>query len=167
MRRWLFYIAISIAVLLAIVVLVGLTIPKAHRASRTVTLPAQPATVFEAVSDFPRYPDWRRDVKSMAVDGNGGVGTLIHEEGPHGSIPYRVEAHEPPSRLVLRIADPSLPFGGTWTYELRASGAGTELTLTEDGEVSNPIFRLMQKLFFSPYDTIDAFLADLQKRLSR
>ena len=60
---------------------------------------------------------------------------------------------------------PSLPFSGTWTYELRPSGSGTELTLTEDGEVANPIFRVMQKLFFSPYGTIDTYLADLQKRV--
>jgi hypothetical protein len=119
------------------------------------------------VSDFIRYPEWRSDVKSMVVDGQGGVGTLIYEHGPRGALPLRVETHEPPSRLVMRIADPSLPFGGTWTYELRPSGSGTELTLTEDGEVANPIFRVMQKLFFSPYATIDTYLADLQKRMTR
>ncbi len=53
--------------------------------------------------------------------------------------------------MVLRIADPSLPFSGTWTYEIKPTGTGRELTLTEDGEVGNPIFRVMQKVFFSPY----------------
>ena len=66
----------------------------------------------------------------------------------------------------MRIADPSLPFGGTWTYELRAEGSGTSLTLTEDGEVYNPIFRVMQKFFFSPYKTIDTYLENLKKRLN-
>ncbi len=66
----------------------------------------------------------------------------------------------------MRIADPSLPYGGSWTYELRPSGAGTEITITEDGQVFNPIFRVMQKFFFSPYATIDAYLDDLRKRVS-
>lgn len=166
-RRVIVIGVLSIAILLTVLVLAGLTIPKAHRASRTTTLAAPPEGVFAIVSDFIRYPEWRSDVKSMVVDGQGGVGTMVYEEGSHGPIPYRVEAHEPPSRLVLRIADPSLPFSGAWTYALRSSGAGTELTLTEDGEISNPIFRVMQKLFFSPYDTIDTYLADLEKRLRR
>ena len=165
MRRAILIGVLSIAILIAVVVLAGLTIPKGHRASRTTTLAAPPETVFSTVSDFNRYPEWRSDVKSVVVDGQGGVGTVVQEHGPHGPIPFRVETHEPPSRLVMRIADPSLPFAGTWTYELRPSGSGTELTLTEDGEVSNPIFRVMQKLFFSPYDTIDTYLADLRKRM--
>jgi uncharacterized protein YndB with AHSA1/START domain len=164
-RRAIVIGVLSIAILLTVVVLAGLAISRTHRASRTTTLAAPPEGVFAVVSDFIRYPEWRSDVKSMVVDGQGGVGTMVYEEGPHGPIPYRVEAHEPPSRLVLRIADPALPFSGTWTYELRPSGSGTELTLTEDGEVANPIFRVMQKLFFSPYDTIDTYLDDLVKRL--
>jgi hypothetical protein len=167
MRRWVLYIALSIAVLLTVVVLAGFAIPKGHRASRTVTLSAQAHAVFDAVTDFIRYPEWRRDVKAMVVEGQGGVGTTLWETGPNGTIPFRVEAHQPPSRLVLRIADSSLPFGGTWTYELKPAQGGTELTLIEDGEVSNPIFRVMRKLFFSPYGTIDTYLADLRQRLNR
>jgi len=165
MRRAILIGVLSIAVLLTVVVLAGLTIPKGHRASRTATLAAPPETVFSTLSDFIRYPEWRSDVKAMVVDGQGGVGTVIYEHGPRGAIPFRVETHVPPSRLVMRVADPALPFGGTWTYELRPSGSGTELTLTEDGEVSNPIFRVMRKLFFSPHGTIDTYLADLRKRL--
>lgn len=167
MRRAILIGVLSIAILLTVAVLAGLALPKAHRATRTTTLAAPPQAVFAVVSDFIRYPEWRSDVKSMVVDGQGGVGTVIYEEGPNGAIPFRVETHEPPSRLVMRVADPSLPFSGTWTYELRPSGAGTELTVTEDGEVSNPIFRLVQKLFFSPSGTIETYLADLQKRISR
>lgn len=167
MRRGILYGVLSIAILLSLVVLGGFTIPKAHHASRTLTLAAPPELVFATVSDFIRYPEWRSDVKSMVMDGQGGAGTVIYEEGPNGAIPFRVETHVPPTRLVMRVADASLPFSGSWTYELRPAGAGTELTLTEDGEVSNPIFRVVRKLFFSPYDTIDTFLADLQKRLKQ
>jgi hypothetical protein len=91
---------------------------------------------------------------------------MIREHGSHGVVPYRVEVFEPPSRLVMRIADPSLPYGGTWTYEFRPDGAGTSLTLTEDGEVYNSIFRFMQKVFFSPYASLDAYIENLKKRLS-
>ena len=164
MLRWTLWILASLVALVGIAFLIGLALPKGHRASRTVTLAAAPAVVFGAISDFARYPDWRSDVKKIDVQGTG-VGAVVREENSTGTIPYRVEALQPPSRLVMRIADPRLPFGGTWTYELRPEGAGTSLTLTEDGEVYNPIFRVMQKFFFSPYKTIDTFLENLGKRV--
>jgi hypothetical protein len=67
---------------------------------------------------------------------------------------------------VTRIADPSLPFGGTWTYDLKPQGSGTELTITEDGEVYNPIFRFMSKFVFSQTATIEAYQASLKRKLS-
>lgn len=163
MLRWTLLILAGLVAIVGAAGLIGLALPKGHRASRTVTLAAAPAVVFGAISEFARYPDWRPDVKKIAVEG-AGIGALVREENSTGPIPYRVEVLQPPSRLVMRIADPNLPFGGTWTYELRAEGTGTSLTLTEDGEVYNPIFRVMQKLFFSPYKTIDTYLENLRKR---
>ena len=39
------------------------------------------------------------------------------------------------------------------------------MTITEDGEIYNPIFRVLSKVAFSPYDTIDRYQADLRVRL--
>ncbi len=165
MLRWTLWILAGLVAIAGGVVLAGLALPKGHRASRTVTLAAAPTVVFGAISDFARYPDWRADVKKIAVEG-AGIGALVREENSTGTIPYRVEVLQPPSRLVMRIADPNLPFGGTWTYELRAEGTGTSLTLTEEGEVYNPIFRVMQKLLFSPYKTIDTYLENLRRQVA-
>jgi uncharacterized protein YndB with AHSA1/START domain len=165
MRRWILIAVVATVLLVGVTALAGMALPKDHRASRTVSLAADPAAVFAVVSDFLAYPQWRSDVKSVVLDRPAGVGAIVHEDGANGPIPYRVEVFDPPARLVLRIADASLPFGGTWTYELKNAGGGTELTLTEDGEVYNPIFRVMQQVFFSPYATIDTYLADLEKRL--
>jgi len=164
MTRWILGIVIGLVAIVGLAWIVGLTLPKRHRASRTVTFAAAPAVVFAAISDFRRYPEWRSDVKQIAVEGDGGQGSLVREENKTGTIPYRVEVLAPPSRLVMRIADQKLPFGGTWTYELEPAAGGTSVTLTEDGEVYNPLFRVMQKLFFSPYRTIDTFLANLKER---
>ena len=90
---------------------------------------------------------------------------MFREHGSNGVITYRVETLTAPSRMVVRIADPSLPFGGTWTHDLKATpSGGTELTTTEDGEVYNPIFRFMSKFFFSPTATIEKFHAALARR---
>jgi hypothetical protein len=69
-----------------------------------------------------------------------------------------------PQQFVSRIADPNLPFGGTWTIDLKPEGAGTRVTITEHGEVYNPIFRFMSRFVFGHTATIDAYLTALQRR---
>ena len=117
------------------------------------------------VSDFAKYPEWRSGVTSVEVQGPVGVGAVVTEHGPEGTIPYRIEVFEPPSKIVMRIADTSLSFGGTWTFEVFPNDSGSELVITENGEVYNPIFRFMSKFLFSPSATIETYLADLKKKL--
>jgi hypothetical protein len=74
----------------------------------------------------------------------------------------RVERDEPPSLVVTRIVGETLPFGGTWTYRIVPAPGGSDLTITEDGEVYNPIFRFMSRFVFGHFATIDAFLAGLK-----
>lgn len=165
-RKWAFALAVALASLIVLVVVVGYTLPVGHRASRTVTLAATPDQVFLVITAFADYPDWRTDVERIEVSGGPGVGQLVRESGASGDIPYRVEVLEPASRLVMRIADPDLAFGGSWTYTLEPTATGgTTLTLTEDGEVYNPIFRFMARFVLGEYTTIDRYLADLSARL--
>jgi hypothetical protein len=103
-------------------------------------------------------------VQRVTVAG-AGAGARVQEESGSDTLPLRVEEFEPPLRLRMRIDDRSLPFGGTWTYTLRPVEGGTELTLVEDGEVYNPVFRFMSRFVFGHHATIDRYLADLRKRL--
>jgi hypothetical protein len=88
------------------------------------------------------------------------------EHSKSGDITFEFAETTAHVRAVARIADPSLPFGGRWTYELAPDGAGTRLTITEHGEVYNPIFRFMSRFVFGHTSTIEQFLAALQRRLA-
>lgn len=165
MLKWILFVALGLAALVAIVAAAGLLLPRGHRASRTVTYTASPAAVFSAVTDFAAFPEWRSDVTRVEIlDQPEGL-TRFREHGRHGPVTYRVELREPDAKLVTRIDDPSLPFGGSWTLEIRPAPGGSALTITEDGEIYNPIFRVLSKVAFSPYATIDAYQADLRRRL--
>jgi hypothetical protein len=164
MLRWIAFAFAGVVALVGLAALVGFFLPKGHRASRTVVYDAPPGAVFAAITDFASFPQWRSDVKSVTLLPATGV-VRFREEGAHGTITYRVEERTPDSRLVTTIDDPSLPFGGRWTFELEPAGGGTKLTITEEGEIYNPFFRVMSRLFFSPYDTIDTYQADLRRRL--
>jgi uncharacterized protein YndB with AHSA1/START domain len=158
---------IGLAVLAALVgltALIGYALPVAHVASRTATY-AQPADrVYLTLTEIRNYPQWRSDLKSVE-DLSTTSSRRWREHGGNGAITFEVVETQPPARLVTRIADQDLPFGGQWTYELAPDGSGTRLTITEHGEVYNPIFRFMSRFVFGHTATIDQFLADLKKRL--
>ena len=69
------------------------------------------------------------------------------------------------AELVTRIADTGLAFGGSWTFALQPAASGTRLSITENGEVYNPLFRVMSRFVFGHTATIDRYLGDLQKHL--
>jgi hypothetical protein len=167
MLKWLLYVVAALGGLVALMAIIGMTLPKGHRASRAMTFTAAPAAVFAVIADVARYPEWRADVSRVELLPDDGRGVLFREHGKNGVITFRIEQSDPPSRMLTRIADPSLAFGGTWTYVLTPTpSGGTSLTITEDGEVYNPIFRFLSKVVFSPAATIEGFLAALKKKLA-
>jgi len=50
-------------------------------------------------------------------------------------------------------------------WELEPQGNGTRLTITEEGEVYNPIFRFVSRFIMGHTRTIDRYLGDLKNRL--
>jgi len=152
-----------LAALVALIVSVGYALPVQHVASRSASFRQSPEEIFTVLTDVARFAEWRSDVTSAEV--LSATPLRWQEHGSNGDITYIVDASSRPARLVTRIDDRSLPFGGTWTYEVSAGTAGTLLTITENGEVYNPVFRVMSRFVFGHTATLDAYLAALQKRL--
>jgi uncharacterized protein YndB with AHSA1/START domain len=163
------YLLIAAAVLGAIVlmiVLVGWMLPVKHRASGEAVVNAPPAAVYDLITSVDRFPEWRSSVKSVEQAADSAGRKRFREIGSDGRILYEIESSTPGQRLVTRIADKSLPFGGTWTYELTPRGDSTSLRITEDGEVYNPIFRFVSRFVMGHTATIDKYLADVRKHFA-
>ena len=159
MLRTALIVAGVLAVLIGIVIAIGYALPVEHVASASATFARPPDRMFDVISDVQGYPAWRSDVERVELL-TGGPPKRWREYGSD-NIAFETVAQEPPRRLVVRIADRELPFGGTWTYELAPDGSGTRVTITEHGEVYNPVFRFMSKFVFGHTATIDTFLRDL------
>lgn len=69
-----------------------------------------------------------------------------------------------PRRLVSRIADPKLPFGGTWTLEIAPTEEGATLRITERGYMTNPFFRFMSQFVFGQTGAMESYLRSLAKK---
>ena len=154
-----------ILALVMVVLVVGWMLPVKHRASRSMTFPATAEQVWRLITEVDAFPSWRSDVKSVTrlPDRDGRM--VWVEDGSNGKMTMTVERSEAPRQLVTRIADPDLPFGGTWTYVIVPAPNGTTLTITEDGEVYNPFFRFMSRFVFGHEATMAAYLSAAQKRL--
>lgn len=139
----------------------GLLLPKGHVATRRARYKASPENIWAALTDFAGQAAWRKDLKRIERLPDRDGHAVWNEIGSQGAMPLETLEVVPPRRLVRKIADPKLPFGGTWTYELEpAAGGGTQLTITEDGEVYNPIFRLVSQ-FMDMGATMNGFMAAL------
>ena len=165
MRILVFVIAGLVAVTLAVVT-VGYLLPVKHDASRERTYAASPSTVFDAISKPADLPRWRSGVESVELLPDVAGRPHFREVGSDGAITYVVEELVPERRMVTRISDKSLPFGGSWTYELTPAANGTALRITERGEVYNPVFRFMSRFVLGHHRTIDTYMADLDRHLA-
>lgn len=163
--RWLIIGLAALAGLSLIVVGIGWMLPVQHTAQRQQRLPASPDAVWRAISEIEAFPSWRPDVTRVErLPDRDGHDVWI-EEGSAGRLTIAIERSEPPRLMVTRI-QPGLPFGGTWTYAIAPDAAGSLLTITEDGEVYNPVFRFMSRYVFGHHATIDAYMEALAARLS-
>ncbi|HEX8837076.1 MAG TPA: SRPBCC family protein [Candidatus Acidoferrum sp.] len=164
--KWMLWIFIALAGVLMLITLIGWLLPKAHSVSREAQFPVPREAIWKAITDVEAMPVWRQGLKSVKLlpDKNGLPSWV--ETSASGTIPFETVVSQPPSKLVVRIADPRLPFGGTWTYEVTPVAAGSSLRIREDGEVYNPVFRFLSRFVFGYSGTIDAYLKSLERKLA-
>lgn len=162
--KWTLMILGILTILIAVVWAVGASLPQDHVASRKIRLKQSPEALWTAITDVDSFTSWRKDLKSVKrlPDENGRAGWV--ETMSMGDIPLRVEESTPPRRLVTRIADPNLPFGGTWTFEIDPVEGGATFRITERGEVKPAFFRFMSRFIFGHTTTLEGYLKFLAEK---
>ena len=147
-----------------IVVVIGYLLPMKHVATVAARVPAPPDQVWQTLTDVAAYPTWRGDVTSVELLPTDSGHVAWREVGKNGAISYAIEQAEAPRRLVTRITDRSLPFGGTWEYVVAPDGTGSRVQITEHGEVYNPVFRFVSRFIMGHTATASAYLKALGAR---
>lgn len=146
------------------IVAIGASLPQSHIARGSTTFPHRSqAEVWRVISG---PPDWRPEVQRFESLPERDGHRRWREYGSHGrSIAYELVESDPLRKMVVRIAEPKLPYSGTWTYDLQPQGDGSRLTVTEAGEVYNPVFRFVSRYVIGQTATIDAYLKALSAKL--
>ncbi len=164
MKRWFLIVGLILLGLVLLPILIGYTLPRDHVATSTITLRQPPDSVWVVVQDFGRYGEWWEYVDRMEPSTHDGRPIWNQYDSRNQVIPYEVVESDPPRRLVTRIVDAGLPFGGTWTYEVARHQDGSTVTITEDGAIYNPVFRVVARFIMGYHGTMDGYLTALGRR---
>ena len=138
-----------------------------HSVSRKAHFNHRPEALWEIIADIQGQVAWREDLRQVErlPDKNGRQ--MWRETGKRGaavdvrgrsSLP-RLDSSSDASRTRTCRS------GVAGTLEIGEYGEVTSLTITEDGEIYNPIFRFMSRFVIGQTATIDGYLRSLGKRL--
>jgi len=165
MVKWL-GITIAVTIVLgAAVYTAGSVMPQNHTASRTARLSQPPERVWAVITDIPAFPGWRKDVAvAEQLPLREGKTAWKEVSRNRDALTFEAETSEPPRHLVTRITDKGLPFGGSWDYVIVPDGTGSRITITENGEIYNPVFRVVSRVM-GYTATIDSYLEGLATKL--
>jgi uncharacterized protein YndB with AHSA1/START domain len=163
---WIGMALLVFGVVVAVIAVSGARMPRTHAVFRTLESKQPPEAVWAVVTDFAGTPSWHADVtKVERLPGRNGH--EVWRETYRGGYGLRLETLEatPARRLVRSIVDEKGPFKGRWEFDLEPLPTGTRVTLTEYGEIANPFFRFMARVFMNPAFYIEQYLQALAVKL--
>lgn len=158
---------------IALVYLIGFLMPVKHQLSVSRQFAVDKKTIWQILVDFGHHANWRRDIVSAEkVSANDVANEIWQESDNHGNV-IRYENRDIIKEQSLKrvIVSKHLAFGGSWTFNLASDDsqpqAQATLTITENGEVYNPMFRFLGKTVFGFDTSMRRFLEDLDIELQR
>jgi hypothetical protein len=164
--KWIFGVILILGGALILITLIGWFLPQNHAATRLMFYHQPSEAIWSAITDTSAMPSWREGLKSVKpLPDHNGLPAHI-EVTSFGEIPLETVEMIPPRKLVSRVAGPVQPFGGTWTFEITPAPGGAALRITEQGYVSNPLFRFLSRFVFGYTSNIESYLRSLARKFS-
>ena len=158
--KWVLISVGIIALLIVVVLIIGKLLPKKHTATVEQKFTVEKSLLWNRIRNFDKHAEWRTSVSKTEVLNP----TKWKEFNKRGEkITFEIIEEVPSERLVSKIVDDDLPFGGEWVFEITESGTQTVLKITENGEVYNPIFRFIGYFFMDESATMKQYMSDLEK----
>jgi hypothetical protein len=162
--RWVLWAFLVLVGMVVLVMAIGWLLPRDHVATRIARYRQSPEAIWAAITDVDAMPSWREGLQSVKkLPDRNGLPAHI-EVTSTGELPMETLEMKPPRKLVGRIADPKLPFGGTWTFEIAPVADGATLRITENGYITNPVFRFMSRFVLGYTGEMEKYLRSLAKK---
>jgi hypothetical protein len=154
-----------LVLVVAAVLVIGALLPARHVASRSASYRASAETLYGLIAGA---QNWRPEVAQSETVKDSAGRELYRETSRRGeTMLYEVTERVPPRLLKRKIANTGLPYSGSWTYEIQARDGGAVVRITEDGEVTNPVFRFVSRFVIGQTRTMDQYLRNLGKAVQQ
>src|SRR4051812_5050384 len=152
----------------AVVIAIAFRLPARTTHTRTARLSQSPEKVFAVLADVQGMARWNRNTKKIELSSPIDGKETTRQTFKDGMVMTVITAESSaPNRLVRVLGDARAPFSGSWTYKItETADRGSDVELTEDSQISNPIYRLLLKIA-GPTKYIDQHLEDLSRELER
>jgi uncharacterized protein YndB with AHSA1/START domain len=152
-------LAAAVAVLLLLVAwVVGARLPVEHVASVRAEFQQPPEALWERLTDVEDLTSWREGIDEVELLSSQGEPARWREQSGFGTFVFQTVEADPPRRLEIMIAEGDPDFGGSWAYELEPQGEGTRVTVTERGQIYNPLIRLISRYVTGHHATMESDL---------
>lgn len=148
--------------LAALLFVAGWFRPERHAARTRGVYRVPTEKVWERLANVQVWPSWLEAFHTVSsrpdVDGHD-----AYSVGTEFGDAVLVVEHQDDSGRLTTLLDAGA-FQGRWIYELKDVPAGSELTITEIGDVGNPFLRGVM-MFKDPHESMRDFLTDLGRAL--
>lgn len=162
MKKWLIRVGILLVVCLLGVFIVGALLPEEHRASRTLITKQPAQTIWDAINDHASEQQWRSDVANVTSLGERDGKPVWQENYKDGNkVALITTESKPPTHMVRELTDLDGPFSGRWEIDIAPTAQGSNITITEIGKVSNPLFRFVSKFIIGHTTFMERYLNGL------
>lgn len=140
---------------LGILAVLGSQIDPDHHVVVVKELNASQEKVWNIISDVSLIPKWNEAVQSVHVKGEKPLISWQEEYKTGHKMNYRFTQVSPPHKLIREVADADAPFSGEWIIEIQETDNGSEVKITENGHIENPLIRFIAHKFMG----IDSFIS--------
>jgi hypothetical protein len=134
-------------------------IPETREGRASIELQALPEKIVDVLRDVQGQPSWRRDIKEIKLLENGWI--EINSRGEEIRFRWISLTRE---RGELNFSSQA-GYSGTWVAILSPTASGTRMEVVECVTISNPMFRLIARLFFDPAAFAQSYLNHLKARV--
>lgn len=166
--NWIRGLAVLSAVGMLGLLVMGFLLPKEYVATRTLTVDQSPAAVWAVLDDYPGQADWRPELEAVTPQPKQNGNPVWQEVyKSDDKVTFEILEATPPTKLVKRTVskDEDAPVG-VWTFEIAPTDAGSTVTITEEGSIPGPLFRLMVHFLIGPDAFVNGFAESLDRKLS-
>lgn len=164
MKKALLVIVGVVLIAILAVVVVGFLTPADHQASRTLKTRQTPQAVWDAINDHANEPKWRDDVASVTAAGEqNGKPVWLESYKDGNTVKLATTLSTPPTRMIREIAEEG-PFSGRWEIDITPTPDGSDVKITEIGNVPNPVFRFVSKFVIGHTYQMEKYLTSLARK---